>query len=84
LGEALGYVRYNEEDINLTQEYDDLQDAPNMEAPGIVALRAFAGDYAAKDWIERINNQLSLEFWEWWLTEAIPQAWELAQQSISS
>jgi len=22
----------------------------------------------------------ALEFWEWWLTEAIPQAWELAQQ----
>jgi len=28
--------------------------------------------------------QKRLEFWEWWLTEAIPQAWELAQQSISS
>ncbi len=25
-----------------------------------------------------------LEFWEWWLTEAIPKAWELAQQSASS
>lgn len=24
-----------------------------------------------------------LEFWEWWLSEAIPQAWELAQQSAS-
>lgn len=22
-----------------------------------------------------------LEFWQWWLTEAIPQAWELASQS---
>ncbi len=22
-----------------------------------------------------------LEFWEWWLTEAIPQAWELAERS---
>ncbi|MBN9390848.1 MAG: hypothetical protein J0I20_22655 [Chloroflexi bacterium] len=22
-----------------------------------------------------------LEFWKWWLKEAIPQAWELAQQS---
>ncbi len=25
-----------------------------------------------------------LEFWEWWLTEAIPHAWELAQQSSAS
>lgn len=24
------------------------------------------------------------EFWEWWLKEAIPQAWELAQQSSST
>lgn len=24
-----------------------------------------------------------LEFWKWWLTEAIPQAWELAHQSIN-
>jgi hypothetical protein len=27
--------------------------------------------------------QKRLEFWQWWLTEAIPQAWELAQQSFS-
>ena len=24
-----------------------------------------------------------LEFWEWWLTEAIPQAWELAETSLT-
>ncbi len=24
------------------------------------------------------NLQKRLEFWEWWLTQAIPQAWELA------
>lgn len=24
------------------------------------------------------------KFWEWWLTEAIPQAWELAEQSSAS
>jgi len=28
-----------------------------------------------------VNPQKRLEFWEWWLTEAIPQAWELAQSS---
>lgn len=27
--------------------------------------------------------QKQLEFWEWWLTEAIPQAWELAHQSAN-
>lgn len=29
----------------------------------------------------RLNKQKSLEFWEWWLTEAIPQAWELANST---
>jgi hypothetical protein len=28
-----------------------------------------------------IDTQKRLEFWEWWLTEAIPQAWELAHKS---
>jgi hypothetical protein len=27
--------------------------------------------------------QKRLEFWEWWLTEAIPQAWELAEKSVA-
>jgi hypothetical protein len=39
--------------------------------------------------IERIKQyqpvkndpQKELEFWEWWLTEAVPQAWELATKS---
>jgi len=29
----------------------------------------------------KFDPQKRLEFWEWWLTEAIPQAWELAQSS---
>lgn len=41
----------------------------------------------AKTMLERLKNFVpysvdlpkALEFWEWWLTEAIPQAWELAQ-----
>jgi len=28
-----------------------------------------------------VDLQKRLEFWEWWLTEAIPQAWELAQET---
>ena len=31
----------------------------------------------------RLNDAKSLAFWHWWLTEAIPQAWELTQQSAS-
>jgi hypothetical protein len=29
----------------------------------------------------RIDPQKELEFWEWWLTEAIPKAWELASKT---
>ena len=28
------------------------------------------------------NETVAHEFWEWWLTEAIPQAWDLARRSI--
>ncbi len=31
-------------------------------------------------WKHYFDPQACLEFWEWWLTEAIPQAWELANQ----
>ncbi len=30
------------------------------------------------------DKKKRLEFWEWWLTEAIPQAWDLAQTSYQS
>jgi len=30
----------------------------------------------------KFDLQKRLEFWEWWLTEAIPQAWELAQETV--
>lgn len=44
------------------------------------------------DWTDGVDSglpikfdpQKCLEFWEWWLTEAIPQAWELAQQTNTS
>lgn len=31
-----------------------------------------------------LTSQKRLEFWQWWLTEAIPQAWELAISSSSN
>ena len=30
----------------------------------------------------KVNLQKALEFWEWWLTEAIPGAWSLAHQNL--
>ncbi len=45
--------------------------------------RSFSNNLSLLPSLE-IDVQKRLEFWEWWLTEAIPQAWELAQQSSSS
>ena len=52
------------------------------------AMKAFPPhDFASKAIIayagfeEDNPNEKRLEFWKWWLTEAIPQAWELAQRA---
>jgi hypothetical protein len=36
--------------------------------------------YAGGNILGPVDTQKRLEFWEWWLTEAIPQAWQLAQE----
>ncbi|HEX2911170.1 MAG TPA: hypothetical protein VH186_10210 [Chloroflexia bacterium] len=50
--------------------------------------------FFTEDWPEEMRNKFraykpfrcvplkTLEFWEWWLTEAIPQAWDLAQEQV--
>ena len=48
------------------------------------AVKAFAGVVIDGYWVKKSDPQKRLEFWEWWLTEAIPQAWELAQSSYQS
>jgi hypothetical protein len=43
---------------------------------------SFSMEYAEQEVIPlEYNLQKRLEFWEWWLTEAIPKAWELAGQA---
>ena len=37
--------------------------------------------YAGGNILGPVDVQKRLEFWEWWLTEAIPQAWQLAQET---
>ncbi len=31
-----------------------------------------------KEWI--FDFEKRLEFWEWWLTEAVPAAWKMAEE----
>ena len=51
--------------------------------PAEAAHIAYAGVYDNRGyWEMRYDSHRNLEFWEWWLTEAVPQAWELAQTSF--
>ena len=48
------------------------------------AIKAYSTIYNYEDKSKiktHFDPQKKLEFWEWWLTEAIPKAWELAQSS---
>ncbi len=48
----------------------------------VQGLENLPKEHQTSDDILKIEYSLQkrLEFWEWWLTEAIPEAWELAQQ----
>ena len=48
------------------------------------AAKAFEFSDNSEDWTIEYDLDKRLQFWQWWLTEAIPQAWELAEQSFSS
>lgn len=72
----IGFQRFNEvldekPDINEFQLQDNGSDA----ASG--AVSAYANIYEDFEFIE-VDLEKRLEFWDWWLTQAIPQAWELA------
>lgn len=39
-----------------------------------------ADSYSQPGWSERFDGEKRRMFWEWWLNEAIPQAWETAHR----
>ncbi len=49
-----------------------------IDAADTAAVAAMA--YASHEHGNKYDPQKLEEFWEWWLTEAIPQAWELATE----
>jgi len=51
----------------------EYKDAENWSSERVKRLENFKPFY--------LDRQKSLEFWEWWLTEAIPQAWELTNST---
>lgn len=68
--------------IKIEKHTSDSSFKINEGDPTWSATRAFAFNFSG--WKDEINPQKSLEFWEWWLTEAIPQAWQLALETYRS
>jgi hypothetical protein len=54
----------------------------DLNPPGVWAKLAFNHNDPSVNY-QPLKNDLNkrLDFWQWWLTEAIPQAWELGHQS---
>jgi len=83
------YTSYNALEITLLgtdillfeaqkNNFDDAADAITSDFAEM-AVKAYTTINEDKPLI--YDSQKRLEFWEWWLTEAIPQAWELAQET---
>lgn len=71
---ALSEVTYDFAFKRITnwQPQNDDCDAPSGDST-VMALKA----YATIDLNKSIDNQKRLEFWRWWLSEAVYEAWEL-------
>ena len=58
----------------------------DVETFAVLAYSGFNYDFEYREDdsdnnMSNFDSQKRLEFWKWWLTEAIPQAWELAQET---
>ncbi len=80
LYEVIGYSRFG---------FENLEDAHRVnsdsfpylhdKAPAGFAFIAYAGTFSQGQYT--FDPDQSREFWEWWLTEAIPAAWAQGQYS---
>lgn len=58
--------------------------AYSLREDGLVGLwdsDEFLSEYEYR--AQKIDSEKETQFWEWWLTEAIPQAWELTQETYN-
>jgi hypothetical protein len=68
----------------LSKDEDNPEDVYEDFAAIAMQAYSFVDNGNNKTWLSTRNPEFDpskcLEFWEWWLTEAIPEAWDLAQQ----
>jgi hypothetical protein len=72
----LKFVKYVKQNPAITDSQIYSGDSDAVSA----AVKASANVYKELEQAD-IDLQKRRNFWEWWLTEAIPQAWELAEKS---
>lgn len=85
---ALDMILSDSEFLNfLSQENDKAEDIHHDFASTAMQAYCFVNNGSGETWFSvqnpEFDPQKCLEFWLWWLTEAIHQAWELANKSPS-
>lgn len=77
LSTALWDERFDPTSIDYTLTNEDLD--PDYTDSALFASYAYANGSV---WEEDSNDKKRLEFWEWWLTEAVPKAWQAFPSSL--
>ncbi len=72
LEQTLGLGPYNELPIDESTTDEDLSWGG---AAGVEAMKSYSGILRDEYYLDTIDVYKRLEFWTWWLREAIPQAW---------
>jgi hypothetical protein len=88
LAMALGIPQYDGVPIKIfTEQFINPRTEIVAGESSSEVMAAFAAEdrtpiHLWNEWeVRKYSATKKLEFWDWWLSEAIPQAWELAQQS---
>jgi hypothetical protein len=78
---AMPFGTYIDESVTdeLPLEHDGDVAHHSLRAYATVAYSGVQNHCVIRD--ARLDTARSLAFWEWWLTEAVPTAWDIAQQS---
>lgn len=71
LSTTLWDERFDPTNIDYSLTNEDLD--PDYDDPALIASYAYAN---GSIWEESSNDHKRLEFWEWWLTEAVLKAWQ--------
>lgn len=66
--------------LRINSEVQDIDLKPGYGDAASSAVKAYS-NVTYLDNTLYVDEELTLKFWKWWLTEAIPQAWQLAQET---